>query len=252
MLNDLKRSIPNIYSPALLLILWEILSRTGVFNPVFLPPPSVIMLTIFKFAKSGMLVRDVGISLFRILSGLIIGGIPALVLGILMGRSRFWYYFLHPLVSLTYPIPKIAIIPFIILIFGIGELSKIILVALGAFFLIFLNTYHGVSNIDKRYFDVAKIFSYTTLDRWLYIILPGAMPSIFHGIRLAIGMCFILVVAAEFIGGSSGIGYRIWTSWEAFDITGMFAALIVLSVLGGAFNTLIEQVERWTMPWKTA
>ena len=250
MKRKIKNFLVKIYSPFLVLALWEISSRYGILNPIFFPPPSLIFTDIYGLFSQGALLADITISMYRILGGLLMGGIPALILGILMGRSKSFYYFFHPLAALTYPIPKVAIIPLIILILGIGELSKLTVVAIGAFFLILLNTHHGVSNINKIYFDIAKIYDYSEVDKWRYIILPGAMPSIFNGIKLASGMCFILVVAAEFIASASGIGYRIWISWETFQITHMFSALFVISFLGWFLNTVLEKIEKKIMPWK--
>jgi NitT/TauT family transport system permease protein len=246
----LKNAALNVYSPVLLAIVWEILSRTGILNPVFFPPPSKFLYEIYSLFKQGILAKDVSISLFRIFSGLALGTLPGVILGILSARSKKAHYFLHPLISLTYPIPKIAIIPFLILFLGIGEVSKIVLVALGAFFLVFINTYHGVSHIDKRYFDAARIYALSRTDRWIYIVIPASLPSIFNGLKLATGMCFVLVVAAEFIGGTKGIGYRIWSSWENFNVTRMLAALTVLAFLGWGMNAIIEQLEELSMPWR--
>ena len=245
-----KSAALNVYSPILLAVVWEILSRAGLLSPVLFPPPSKVLYEVYSLLTQGILAKDVSISLFRILSGLALGALPGVALGILSARSKKAYYFLHPLVSLTYPIPKIAIIPFLILFFGIGEVSKIVLVALGSFFLVFINTYHGVSNIDIRYFDAARIYALSRTDRWFYIVIPASLPSIFNGLKLAAGMCFVLVVAAEFIGGTKGIGYRIWSSWENFNVTRMLAALMVLSFLGWGMNVIIEQLEKLSMPWR--
>ena len=237
MKGTLKKLALNTWSPLAVLLLWEGAVRSGLADGRFLPLPTAI-------------IADLGASLFRVVAGMLLGGIPAVFLGILMARSAFFHSLLYPLVVLTYPLPKIALIPFIILLLGLGELSKIAIVALGAFYLVLLSTWHGVSSIDKVHFEVAKIGRYRQIDLWRYIIVPGAMPAILQGFRLAVGICLILIVAAEFIGSSSGIGYRIWISWELFQITRMFSALFVLAALGWLFNAAQERLEKALMPWR--
>lgn len=210
----------------------------------------MVMRDIAGLCASGVLPRDAAISFLRIFGGLFLGGALGLTLGALMARSRSLDWVLHPLVSLTYPLPKIALIPFVILLFGLGEFAKIFVVSMGGFFLMLINTRHGVLQIDRTYFDIAKVCAYTRADIWRFVILPGAMPSVFNGIKLASGASVLLVVAAEFIGSSSGIGYRIWVSWETFQITHMLSALFVLSVMGWSLNAFWERAEKWAMPWR--
>ena len=241
----------KVCSPLMTLAAWEIMSRTGVLDIRFFPPPSLIFADIYKLFAEGILLKDIWISMFRICCGLLMGGLPGLILGVLMGRSILINKFFQPLIALTFPIPKLAIIPLIILLFGIGEFSKIFIVAVGVFFLIVINTFHGVSRIDRIYFDLCKIYKYSLYDRWRHIIIPGALPAIFNGLRLATGTAFILIVGSEFVAADSGIGYRIWVSWEVFQIIHMFSALFVLAFLGWAANGIIKILERWAMPWKT-
>ncbi|MDD4956419.1 MAG: ABC transporter permease [Candidatus Omnitrophica bacterium] len=248
--RGLKHMLMNTYSPLILLVLWEVSVRCGFVNSIFIPTPSSLFSEFSRLVLAGTLAKDCGISLMRILAGLVVGGLPGLILGVFMGRKRSVYLFMNPLVNMAYPVPKIALIPFIILMLGIGEASKITVIALGAFFIMLINTCHGVSSIDRRYFDVARVYKFSAMDRWLDIIIPASMPSMFNGIRLSSGLCFSLVVAAEFIGGSSGIGYRLWTSWEAFDIKRMFVSLIVISLMGWAFNAIIDMIGERAMPWK--
>lgn len=246
----MKKLVLNTWSPLAVLLLWEGSVRTGLADGRFLPLPTAIFADIYRLTAEGVLAGDLAASLVRVVAGMILGGLPAVVLGILMARSPFFRSLLYPLVVLTYPLPKIALIPFIILLLGLGEQSKIAIVALGAFYLVLLNTWHGVSNIDRVHFEVAKIGRYRQIDIWRFIIVPGAMPAILHGFRLAVGICLVLVVAAEFIGSSSGIGYRIWVSWEMFQLTHMFSALFVLAALGWLFNAALERMERALLPWR--
>ncbi len=240
----------HLLSPAAVLLLWEGAARAGLLDVRFFPLPSAVLAEVARMARDGTLLADVSISLFRVFGGLVLGGLPAIVLGILMARVKIVYYLLYPLVLLTYPLPKIALIPFVILLLGMGELSKVAIVGLGSFYLIMLNTYFGVREISGVHFEVAAVGRYRSVDVWRYIVLPGALPSMLNGVKLAVGICLILIVAAEFVGSSSGIGYRIWTSWETFRITRMFAALFILAAVGWLLTLLLGRLERALMPWR--
>jgi len=245
----MKQIFLNSYSPFCMLVIWEILSRRDIIPSQFFPAPSAIFYDMAVLFREGTLWTDCLATLRRILGGLLAGGIPGLVLGIAMARSRIFYYFLYPLIMATYPIPKISIIPFIILFLGLGDLAKICVIGIGSFFLVCLNTYHGVRSIPKVYFDVSHIYRLTFWERWRYVILPGALPSICNGVKLANGLCFMLVVAAEFMGSRNGLGYRIWLSWESFRITHMFSALFTLAFLAALLSVGWEMISRFLMPW---
>jgi len=246
----LVKTMLSTYSPVLILCCWEALAWTGTVDEIFFPRPSTILLQIGSMFTDGTLPTDVAATLFRVLSGLFLGGIPAVFLGAAMARNPWFHSFLYPIAIVTYPLPKIALIPLFVLIFGYGEFTKILLVSLGAFYLILFNTYFGVLQIESIHFDIAFIGNYSRLDRWRYIVMPGALPQILHGVKLAVGICLILIVAAEFVGSSSGLGYRIWFSWETFHVERMFGALFVLAVVGGLLNALLHYIERVAIPWR--
>jgi len=250
MKRTLAGGVLHLLSPAVALLLWEAAGRTGLLDVRFFPLPSAVLAEMGRLTREGVLPADVTTSLLRVLEGLALGGLPAVVLGILMARVKAVYYFLYPLVLLTYPLPKIALIPFVILLLGMGERSKVAIVGLGSFYLILLNTYFGVREISPVHFEVAAVGRYRTVDVWRFIILPGALPAIFNGTKLAVGICLILIVAAEFAGSSSGIGYRIWTSWETFRITSMYAALFALAALGWLISMALDRLEAALLPWR--
>jgi NitT/TauT family transport system permease protein len=181
----------------------------------------------------------------------VLGGIPALVLGILMGLYRPVRAALEPLVAATYPIPKSAILPLILLIFGLGEASKVVMVALGMFYPVLINSMAGVMQIDRIYLDVGRNFGASRGQVFRTIALPGAMPSIMAGVRLGVGMGLILIAIAEMIGAQSGLGFMIWNAWQIMTVETMYVGLVAIAILGFVFNLILHEIERWILPWKS-
>lgn len=167
-----------------------------------------------------------------------------------MGLSRIVRAALKPMVGALYPIPKTAIFPLLLLIFGIGEPSKYAIVAIGVFFLVLLNTMAGVLSIEPVYIDVGRNFGANRRDVFRTIALPGALPLIFTGLRLAWGNALLLIVVAEIIGARSGIGAFIWNSWQTFQVERMYVGLLAISFIGYLSFLIIDELQRWLVPWK--
>lgn len=240
----------GVLSPVLLLVVWELLVRFQWISPMFFPAPSSIAATFVKMARGGELWLNVGVSLRRLLLGFVIGGVPALLLGIVMGLSRPVRLFFDPLIASTYPVPKSALLPLVLLIFGLGENSKIAMVAMGVFYPVIMNTVTGVRQISKIHFDVGTNFGASRWQTFRTIALPGAAPFIITGIKLGIGMGLILISIAEMVGADSGLGYMIWNAWQLMDVETMYVGLFVIAFLGFAFTLLIDEAERLLLPWR--
>jgi ABC-type nitrate/sulfonate/bicarbonate transport system permease component len=240
----------GLLSPAILLLLWEVLADAGLIDQRFFPAPSHIATTLVKLARSGELWSNLSASLYRLFWGYLLGGVPALLLGLTMGLYRPVRAAIDPLVAATYPIPKSAILPLVLLICGLGEASKITMVALGVFYPMIINTTAGVLEIDRIYLDVGKNFGASGWQRFYTIALPGAAPLIMAGIKLGAGLGLILIAIAEMIGAKSGIGFMIWNAWQLMSVDTMYVGLLVIALLGFAFNAVLDEVERWLLPWK--
>jgi NitT/TauT family transport system permease protein len=241
----------SLASPILLLILWEILVRAGVLDARFFPAPSSIYHTLVAVAVDGSLWANTSASLQRLLWGFLLGSIPALLLGVAMGLNRTLRALVDTLVATTYPEPKSAIFPLILLIFGLGEASKIVMVAIGVFYPVLINSCTGVLEINKIYLDVGHNFRATRWQVFRTIAIPGAVPHIMSGIKLGVGMGLILIAIAEMIGAKSGLGYMIWNAWEILSVETMYVGLLVIALLGFIFSMLLTEVERVLVPWKT-
>lgn len=240
----------SILSPFLLLLAWEAAARFGLIDTRFFPAPTTILRTFGKLVASGALWDNTWASLQRLFWGFLVGGVPALILGILMGLYRPLRAAVDPLIAATYPIPKSAILPLILLIFGLGEASKVVMVAIGVFYPICINAVAGVLEINKIYLDVGKNFRATRWQTFRTIALPGALPFIMSGVKLGVGMGLILIAIAEMIGAKTGLGYMIWNAWEILAVEAMYVGLIVIAVIGYLFSLLLNEVERWIIPWK--
>jgi len=239
-----------IASPAVLLILWELPARLGGIDVRFFPAPTSIAQKFVDLARSGELWTHLWASLQRLFWGFLLGGIPGVILGITMGLSRPVRAAVDPLVASTYPIPKSAILPLILLIFGLGEASKIVMVALGVFYPVVINTMGGVLQIQKIYLDVGRNFRANRWQTFRTIALPGALPSIMTGIKLGVGMGLILIAIAEMVGAKEGIGFMIWDAWQVLTVETMYVGLVVIAILGFLLTLILDEIETWVLPWK--
>jgi ABC-type nitrate/sulfonate/bicarbonate transport system permease component len=240
--------ILSIASPLGLLLAWELAARTGLIDVRFFPAPSSIIAKLFEMAGSGELTENVLISLQRIVLGFLLGGVPAILIGIAMGIWRPIRALVDPLIVATYPIPKSSLLPLILLIFG--EMSKVMMVAIGVFYPMAINATAGVLQINQIYLDVGKSFKASPWDTFCTIALPGALPFIMTGVKLGAGLALILIAVAEMVGAKSGIGYMIWSAWETFAVTKMYVGLFVIALIGFAISLLLNEVERWVIRWK--
>jgi NitT/TauT family transport system permease protein len=243
--------IISFFSPVLLLVLWELLAQAGMVDIRLFSCPSRIMETFVPVLFSGELLYHSWVSVRRILLGFIAGAIPGVLLGLSMGLVPLLRAALEPMVAATFPIPKLAIMPLILLVFGLGESSKIFTIAIGVFYLVLINTMAGVLSIDPIYLDVAKNYGASRWNFYRTVALPGALPMIFAGFKLGLGTALLLIVAAELTAAWAGVGYWIWRAYDMFDIERMFSALIMMSVLGYLLSYLLDFIERRVIPWKT-
>jgi NitT/TauT family transport system permease protein len=239
-----------VLSPIALLLVWEALVRVGALDARFFPEPSSIISQMWTMMGSGELWTHIGASMQRLFLGFWLGLVPALILGVVMGLSRPLRAALGPLVSGTYPIPKSALLPLILLIFGLGEMSKIVMVAIGVFYPVVLNTMAGVMQIQPMYYDVAKNFGARRWKVFRTVALPGAMPSIMTGVELGAGLGLILIAIAEMVGAKTGLGFMIWNAWELYSVETMYVGLLVIAVIGYGLSLLIAGISRLVMPWR--
>jgi NitT/TauT family transport system permease protein len=235
--------------PHVAIALWNLIAKGELLGPLWLLPGKVRAgdwAAALKVIQEGHL----WVSLFRIFSGFLLGAVPGIILGVIMGMNRTLRVALDPVISAIYVLPKIAILPLVMLIFGIGEMSKVVIVGIASFFLVLINTTVGVRDIEPIFFEAGKNYGANRLQMFYHVIIPGALPIIFAGLRLSMGTALIVIIAAEFVAAKYGLGYLIWFSWQTLLTENMFAGLVVVMILGILFTSGLQTIERRLMPWQ--
>jgi ABC-type nitrate/sulfonate/bicarbonate transport system permease component len=239
--------------PLALLLVWQSAAWLGLVDERFFPSPlKIVERAIEDMVANGLLHvlgQELLISLGRIGAGFAIGTVAGILIGTAMGSIRRLRYMLGPFVYGIYPMPKLAILPLLLILFGLGDVSKIVLISLGVFFVVGISALSGTLYTAQMYRDVATTFSFTRLMRYRYVILPAAMPSIMNGVKLGIGQALILCVSVEFVSSKDGIGAFIWKSWQTFNIPSMFVGLFCIATAGALAVFGGDALEKKLVPW---
>ena len=249
--RSLDRWLPFIVT-FLFLGIWEWLAQSEKISVIFFPPPTMIGSVLWKLLVGGELIRNALISLSRILLGTIFGIFPGLLLGLAMGWLPRLRSFSDPFIAAIHPIPKIAIFPLILIIFGIGETSKIVAISIGAFFPMLINSMAGVLDMPSVYFDVAENYGANRWKTFTRVILPGSLPMVLAGARIALNMALVITVAVELLIAREGLGVMIWYAWETLRVSELYATLIIIAILGIAINFVLGRLSWHLIPWYTS
>jgi NitT/TauT family transport system permease protein len=246
----LEATLPAL-TVVLVIALWEALVRFHGIAPIFLPAPSSIAVYLWRMIVDGTMEYNLGITLLRILVGFALAAVAGILLGVLMGMSRLVARVADIWIAAFYPLPKISLIPLLIIWLGTGEAYKIVISVISAFFPIVMSTYSGIRQVDGGLLKAAKDLG---ADRWqiqLKVVIPAAIPSILSGLQLGMGVTIILIVAAEMIGGSSegGMGYLLINAGQVMETEKVFATLFVLALMGAAIIKLQQWADRKVAPW---
>jgi NitT/TauT family transport system permease protein len=240
----------SLTSFILILLAWECVGQKGWVPPLFLPAPSAILLEGWGMLKTGLIWKHVFASLSRILLGFMMACVVGVAVGILIGFFSIPESIGNPLIAATFPIPKIAILPLLILWLGIGEPPKVAVIALGVFFPMVINVYTGVKNVDPLLIKAALSLGSNRTRIIKKVILPAILPMVFAGMKLGIGIALLLVVAAEMVAADAGIGFMILTAADLMETKRLMVGLITLSLLGIFFNWFFQKLEQFFIPWK--
>ncbi len=240
----------RILAPISVVALWQIAVSTQLLNPGLFPAPAAIVKNFAQFAASGDLATNTAWTLSRIVIGFLLGAIPGTLVGLAMGMNRWARAYFEPIIAFLYPIPKIALLPLLYFLFGTGEATKWVAGAIAVFFLMAINTEAGVRQIELIYLDVAKAYRLRPATLFFRVLLPGALPNIWAGIKLSVGIAIVLVVAAEYQLTKSGLGFAISNAQQLLDVERLYASLVAVSLLGAALTVLVDGLERVVIPWR--
>lgn len=236
-------------APFILLVSWEWLAQAGWLSPQVLPAPSKVAKTAFKLAVSGTLVNDLGVSMLRAITGFAIGGGIGFALGTLVGFSRIAEAFIDRSVQMIRAIPFLALLPLVIVWFGVGEGQKIFLVSLGVAFPIYINTTLGIRQVDPKLLELGRVQGLNTWQLIRRIILPGALPSILTGIRYSLATAWLALVVAETIGAQSGLGFLAMDAREFLRTDVIVLTIVIYALIGVAADSIAKLLERRLLAW---
>jgi sulfonate transport system permease protein len=238
--------------PVGIIALWEALSLAGFIPARILPAPSAVIAAGWHATLTGELPRNMWVSFWRAFVGLLAGGGTGFAFGLANGLSRRSERISDSTLQMIRNIPHLALIPLVILWFGIGEEAKIFLVALGVFFPIYINTQHGIRTVDPQLVEMGRTYGMSAATLFSRVILPGALPSIFVGLRFALGIMWLTLIVAETISASSGIGYMAMQAREFLLVDIVVMSILIYALLGKISDSVTRLLERWYLSWHPA
>lgn len=238
--------------PILLFGVWELSVDLGFLSSRVLPSPTAVLEAFLRLSVSGELWIHIKTSTYRALSGFIVGGSLGLVLGLLTGSFKRVEILLDSTLQMVRNIPPLALIPLVILWFGIDESAKLFLVSIGVFFPIYLNTYHGIKSVDSGLLEMAKSYGLRGVSLYRHVIFPGALPSILVGVRFSLGFMWVLLIVAETISAQSGIGYMTMNAREFLQTDVVLVGILLYAILGKLADIFAKCLERYFLNWHDA
>jgi sulfonate transport system permease protein len=236
--------------PTLLLIVWEGAVRSKIVAPNLLPPPSELIGTLQQLMADGALYGHILVSVLRVLSGFVAGAALAVVVAAAVGLSARAEALLDPTFQALRAIPSLAWVPLLLLWFGIDELPKIILIAIGAFFPVYLNLTSGIKNVDRKLVELGEVHGLKGVRLVTRIFLPAALPSLFVGLRSGMSLAWMFLVAAELIAATKGIGYVLTDGRETGRADLVIIAILILALLGKISDSLLSTLEHRMLAWR--
>jgi len=238
--------------PATLLLIWQGASQLGLLPANVLPAPTEVLNAVWRLSASGELWQNIAVSAKRAAIGFLIGGSLAFAFGLLNGVSKIGEKLTDTTFQMIRNIPNLAMVPLVILWFGIEDSARIFLVALGVFFPIYINTYHGIRTADAQLVEMGRSYGMSNVELFRRVILPGALPSIFVGLRYALGIMWLTLIVAETIAANAGIGYMAMNAREFMQLDVVVLSILLYALLGKLADSIARLLERTTLKWHPA
>ena len=246
----MKKLFLAFWLPIFILVVWEVLAARHVLDTLFFPAPTTLLATFGRVIGNGELPKHVHATFTRMATGFLIGSTLGVGLGLLLGAWKKVRQSLEPLISALYSTPKLALFPMLMLFLGVGDASRVTLIALGTLIFTAIHAQDAVRNLNPAYVEMAV--NYGARGRALFrnVYLPACLPQIFTGLRLALGRALVITVSVELLGSNEGLGSMIWLSWQTFATERLYVAVMVTGTLGALLHAALLRVERRLVPWK--
>lgn len=236
--------------PIILIAIWQLLSNIGVFPAYLFPSPIAVVESLGELSNNGELWAHIEITTYRVLAGFVVGSVAAIIVGAVTGYYKVIYEALDPLIQALRAIPSLSWVPLFILWFGIGEESKVTLIAVGVFFPVYLNWVMGIKGVDKKYVEVGKLYHFSTAKIIKQILFPAALPSLLTGLRSGLGLGWMFVVAAELMGSSEGLGYLMTFGQNNSTPELILVSIVLFAILGKVTDGILIFIERRVLGWQ--
>ncbi|GGI45217.1 sulfonate ABC transporter permease [Paenibacillus marchantiophytorum] len=244
------RTLLGALVPIIVLIAWQVLGQLGIISSLLFPTPIRIISAGIRLIQTGELYDNIKISVVRALSGFVLGGSLGLAFGIFVGLFRKTERALDPTVQMIRMVPHLAIAPLFILWFGIGETAKVLLIAKGAFFPLYINAFLGIRGVDNKLFDVTRVLGFSKWKQIIRLTIPGALPHILLGVRISLGVSWLGLVVAELMGSTSGIGYMMSDARQFSKTPVVFVGILIFAVFGIVADSAVRLLERKWLSWQ--
>lgn len=248
--SALFRAVAPWVAPLASVAAWEALSRSGVVPPTLLPAPSDVVRAAAYALTKGSLLMHLGYSALRAIAGLLVGSAIGLLLGLATGLSRSAQLVLDGPMQMLRAVPALALVPLVIVWFGLGEGAKLFMVAITVLFPVYLNTFHGVRSVDPQLVEMARVYGIRGFSLYREVIFPGAMPSILVGLRFALGMSWLVLIVAETLGAREGLGYVAMNAREFMQMDILVLTIVLWALLGKVADVVARRVESTLLPWQ--
>jgi sulfonate transport system permease protein len=247
--NKIRIAFEYIILILLIIILWAVMEASGRLNPVILPAPLTVWKTFLSLLFGGGLIKNIVVSVGRVLKGYVLAMILGLICGVFIGLYERVKRITELVIQIIKPIPPIAWIPLVILWFGIGESGKIFLIFLGGFFTMLVNVTDGIQQVDPKLIEVSKAAEIPFIKSVFKVIIPGAAPNIFTGLRVGMSSSWMCVVAAELVSSTTGLGYMIMNARQFGQTDVVIVGMLVIGIIGKILDTILQKIERKVIKW---
>lgn len=238
-----------VATPLSLLVVWQLAADAHWIDPRVFTPPTQIVRAAGALISAGTLQADLGDTTARLVIGYLLGALGGIIVGLVLGVSRTLRAALSPLFTALYAVPQIALLPLLLVIFGVGETAKVVTVVAVTFFVLEINALAGVATLDRRVIEAGRAYGASGWRLFRHVLLPGALRSIFTGLRVAVALALVVVTATEFVASNNGLGFLVWNSWQLFEPNRMYVGLVTIALLGVALTALLTVIERLALPW---